>query len=83
MFLFYHHGLGSHVYCWRWFCRFALVDSKFAYFIIITIIIITLLITFIQHIYNYIPETNRVSTVYSAAAVLYLQSALHVMLFRP
>ena len=36
-----------------------------------------------QAIYNYIPETNHVSTVCSAAAVLYLQSVLHVMLFRP
>jgi len=35
-----------------------------------------------QGIYNYIPETNHVSTVYSVAAVLYLQSVLHVMLFR-
>ena len=31
--------------------------------------------------YNYIPETNHVSSVYSVAAVLYLQSRLHVMLF--
>jgi hypothetical protein len=36
---------------------------------------------FMQDIYNYIPETNRVSTVYSVAAVLYLQSVLHVLLF--
>ena len=47
---------------------------------IITIII--LVITFMQYIYNYVPETNHVSTVYSVAAVLYLQSVLHVMLFR-
>jgi len=36
-----------------------------------------------QGIYNYIPETNHVSMVYSVAAVLYLQFVLHVMLFRP
>jgi len=35
-----------------------------------------------QGIYNYIPETNHVSRVYSVAAVLYLQSVLYVMLFR-
>jgi len=35
-----------------------------------------------QGIYNYIPETNHVSRVYSVAAVLYLQFALRVMLFR-
>ena len=34
-----------------------------------------------QGIYNYIPETSHVPTVYSVAAVLYLQSVLHVMLF--
>ena len=32
-------------------------------------------------IYNYIPETNPVSTIHSVAAVLYLQFVLHVMLF--
>ena len=36
-----------------------------------------------QGIYNYIPETNHVSRVYSVAAVLYLQFVLQVMLFRP
>jgi hypothetical protein len=34
-----------------------------------------------QGIYNYIPERNHVSRVYSVAAVLYSQSVLHVMLF--
>jgi len=34
-------------------------------------------------IYNYIPDTKRVSRVYSVAAVLFLQFVLHVMLFRP
>jgi len=32
--------------------------------------------------YNYIPQTNTVPRAHSAAAVLYLQSVLHVMLFR-
>jgi len=36
-----------------------------------------------QGIYNCTPETNRVSRVYSAAVVLYLQFVLHVMLFCP
>jgi hypothetical protein len=49
----------------------------------IIIIIVILVITFMQVIYNYVPETYRVSRVYSAAAVLYLQSVLHVMLFLP
>jgi len=40
-------------------------------------------ITFMQDIYNYIPETNHVSRVNSVVAVLCLQSVLHVMLFRP
>ena len=49
--------------------------------IIIIFIIIILVILFMQGIYNYIPDTNHVYTVYSAAAVLYLQSVLHLMLF--
>ena len=32
-------------------------------------------------IYKFIPETNRVSRVYSVAAGLYSQFVLHVMLF--
>ena len=53
------------------------------FIVIITIIIIIIVvITFMQGIYNYIPERNHVSRVYSVAAVLYLQSVLHVMLFR-
>ena len=33
-----------------------------------------------QGIYNYIPETNYVYSVYSVAAVLYVQFVLHVIL---
>ena len=47
------------------------------------IIIIIIVITFMQGIYNYVPETNRVSRVYCVAAVLYLKFMLHVMLFYP
>ena len=54
-----------------------------AIIIIIIIIIITLYITFMEAIYNYIPETNHVSGVYSVAAVLYLQFVLHAILFLP
>jgi hypothetical protein len=36
-----------------------------------------------QGIYNYKPETNHVSRVYSVAAILYLQFVLRVMLFSP
>jgi hypothetical protein len=49
---------------------------------IIIVIIIILVITFMQDIYNYLPETNHVSRVYIVADVLYLQFVLHVMLFR-
>jgi len=45
--------------------------------------IITPVITFMQGICNYIPETNHVSGAYSVAAVLHLQLVLHSMLFRP
>ena len=47
------------------------------------IIIIIPVITFMQAIYSYVPETNPVSTVHTVAAVLYLQSVLHVILCRP
>ena len=47
---------------------------------IIIIIIISFIVS-MQGIYNYMPETNHVPRVYSVAAVLYLQSVLHVMLF--
>ena len=42
--------------------------------IIIIIIIIIIAITFMHGIYNYIPETNRVSRVYNVAAVVYYYS---------
>jgi len=51
-------------------------------FIIIIIIIIIIVISFMQGIYNYIPETNHVSRVYSVSAVLYIKFVLHEMLFR-
>jgi hypothetical protein len=41
-----------------------------------------LLTTFVQGIYNYMPETNHACRVYSVAAVLYLIFVLHVMIFR-
>ena len=46
------------------------------------IIIIIIIVTCIQSMYNYTHKTNHVTTLYSVAAVLYLQSLLHVMLFR-
>jgi heme/copper-type cytochrome/quinol oxidase subunit 2 len=48
--------------------------------IIIVIIIIFFVVTFMQGIYNYMPETNRVSSI-SITAVLYLQCVLHVCFF--
>jgi len=45
------------------------------------VIIIILVITFMQGIYNYIPETNSVSRLCSGATVLCLLFVLHVMLF--
>jgi hypothetical protein len=35
----------------------------------------------VQGIYNYIPETNHVSKVWSVAAILWLQFMVHVMQF--
>ena len=50
---------------------------------LIIIIIIIIIMIFVRGIYNYMPDTDHVSRVHSVAAVLYLQSVLHVMLFRP
>ena len=40
-------------------------------------------ITFMECIYHFIPETNHVFMVYNVAVFLYLQFMLHGMLFRP
>jgi len=53
------------------------------YFDCCCIDILLLSFTFMQGIYDYIPETKHVSRVYNIAAALYLQFVLHVMLFRP
>jgi hypothetical protein len=45
----------------------------------IIVIIIILVITFMQGIYNYIPQTSHVSRLCSFAAVLYLQSVLYTV----
>ena len=82
---------------WNICCTFSLASFSFSLFVclfvclfllillllLLIIIIIILVITFMQGIYNFIPETNHVSKVYSVAAVLYLQFVLHVMLLRP
>jgi len=61
--------------------RYFVVVAASAIVIIIIIIIITTTIS-MQGIYNYVPETNHVSRVYSVASVLCLQFVLHVTLFR-
>ena len=45
-------------------------------------IILIFVIAFMQGIYNYIPETNYISSACSVVAVLCVQFVLHVMLFR-
>jgi len=55
--------------------------KPYGHYLLLLIIIIIIIITYMKCIYNYIPETNHVSRVYSVATVLYLQSVLHVMLF--
>ena len=55
--------------------------TKWYFIIIIITIIIIIIIALMQGIYNYVPEANHVSRVYNAAALLWLQSILHVMLF--
>jgi len=49
--------------------------------VVVIVVVIIPVITFMQGMYNYTPETKHVSRVYSVAAVLNLQFVLHVMLF--
>jgi hypothetical protein len=47
----------------------------------IHILLLLFVISLMQGIYSYVPETNHASRVYSVAAVQYSQFVLHVMLF--
>ena len=58
---------------------FEIITSRLFWLLLLTFLSITCM----QGIYNYIPETNHVSSEHSIAAVLYLQFVLRVMLFRP
>ena len=49
--------------------------------IIIIVIIIIIIITFMQDIFNFIPESKNVFGVYSVADVLWLKFMLRVMFF--
>jgi hypothetical protein len=60
-----------------------IIVAAAAVVVVIIIVVVILVITFMQGFYNYLPETNPVSRVYSVAAVLFLQFVLHVILFRP
>ena len=73
-------GCFSHV---SYACTYSEIRFQHSIIIIIIIIIIILGITFMQGIYNYIPETHHVSKVYCVAGVMCVQFVLLVMLFRP
>jgi hypothetical protein len=50
-------------------------------YIYVTLLLLLLLfITFMQIVYNYIPETHHVSRVHTLAAILWLQFVVRVML---
>ena len=51
--------------------------------LLLLLLLLLFVITLMQAIYNYIPETNHACKVYSVATFLYLQFALHVVFFRP
>jgi len=62
--------------------------ARYGYFycchhVVVILVVLVLVISFMLGIYNYIPETNHVSRVYSVATVLYLQFVLLVMLLCP
>jgi hypothetical protein len=56
------------------------LSGRFARTVPSVIIITVIIITFMQGIYIYMPETNHVTAVHSVAAVLCLQFLLHLML---
>jgi hypothetical protein len=49
----------------------------------VLLLLLLFVIPFIQGVYNYIllPKANHASRLYSAAAILWLQCTLHIMLF--
>jgi len=56
--------------CCCFYCNNIIIISVRRIIIITIIIIIITIITFMQGICNYVPETNHVSRVYSVVAVL-------------
>jgi len=44
------------------------------------LLFVLLVITCVQGVYNYVPQTGHISTVCSCAAVLYSQFMVHVMM---
>ena len=61
--------------------RHSLQLSVMKFIYIDLLLLLLFLITSMQCMYNYIPATNHVPTVYSVAAVLYFRFVLCVMLF--
>jgi hypothetical protein len=57
--------------------------NKYQYFTATVdyLLLLLLFITFMQVIYNYIPETNHVSSAYNIATILWLHFMVHVILF--
>jgi hypothetical protein len=49
-------------------------------FLLLLLLLLLFVITFIEGIYSYVPETSPVSRVYSVAAILWSQFMLRVML---
>jgi hypothetical protein len=56
------------------------VKIKGAYIKMRFIIVITIIISFMQGIRTYIPETNHVSRVYSVTAILHILLMVHIAL---
>jgi hypothetical protein len=48
---------------------------------LILLLLLLFVITFTHDIYSYIPDIKYISKVHSVAAVMYIQTALHVTLF--
>ena len=63
------------------FKAYTLMTCAHTICMIIVVVVVIPVITFMQGMYNYTPETKYVSGVYCVTAVPYLQFVLHVMLF--
>ena len=65
-----------------WSYIFIIIIIIIIIIVVVVVVVVVHVITLMLVIYNFIPQTNHVSRIYTVAAVLYLQFVLHVMSLR-